>query len=344
MVLIVAADDLPLDQLVVNYDLEGFGPIGFAWAERIIVDGPVGGPARTQKEDVAFTESGLSVSLNRDFDYVQLTIARSNPGDAHLHLWGSARNDALKAGSGGSLLEGNAGLDTLLGGSGRDELFGGAGADVLRGGSNDDTLFGGDGHDTLGGGLGNDSLSSGTGRDRLAGGDGNDTLMGDLGADTLYGGNGRDRLLGGQGNDALYGDGGNDFLNGGYGNDTIFGGDGNDRIIGGQGFDILWGGAGADIFVFKRTEITTNEVFAAVISDFTPIEDRIDLTDFGAKYLGYAPYSASGSPEVRLKAGSDGVVAEVDADGNGTRDIMIRIDLSGLELASFFQTDEFVFL
>ncbi|MDX2100950.1 MAG: hypothetical protein SF002_00270 [Alphaproteobacteria bacterium] len=63
---------------------------------------------------------------------------------------------------------------------------------------------------------------------------------------------------------------GNDMLSGGFGRDTITGGDGADTLQGGQGADTLTGGTGADSFIVGSWDLVT---------DFTPGQDRIGLTN-----------------------------------------------------------------
>ncbi|MBF0296149.1 MAG: hypothetical protein HQL96_13245, partial [Magnetococcales bacterium] len=107
----------------------------------------------------------------------------------------------------------------------------------------------------------------------LFGGGGDDSLTGGAGVDRLYGGGSNDSLLGGAGNDSLFG---------GAGNDTLQGGDGMDLIHGGTGQDTLYGNAGADFFRFElfAGEAASLESLADVIVDFTPGEDRIEVSDY----------------------------------------------------------------
>ena len=70
----------------------------------------------------------------------------------------------------------------------------------------------------------------------------------------------------------LAGTAGADVLQGGAGADRITGGNGADVLIDGAGNDTLTGGAGADSFVFLPDGV------ADVVADFTPHEDRLDLS------------------------------------------------------------------
>lgn len=63
-----------------------------------------------------------------------------------------------------------------------------------------------------------------------------------------------------------------DVLQGGAGVDRISAGSGDDVLIDGAGSDTLTGGAGADTFVFVP------DGQADVVADFTPHEDRLDLS------------------------------------------------------------------
>ena len=66
----------------------------------------------------------------------------------------------------------------------------------------------------------------------------------------------------------------NDVLAGGAGADTISGGDGDDVLLDGAGVDVLTGGDGAD--TFKLTRDSAEDV----ITDFNPIQDRLDLSEY----------------------------------------------------------------
>ena len=63
-----------------------------------------------------------------------------------------------------------------------------------------------------------------------------------------------------------------DVLDGGAGPDRISAGGGDDVLIDGAGADTLTGGAGADTFVFVA------DGAADLVADFTPFEDRLDLS------------------------------------------------------------------
>ncbi|WP_161630518.1 S8 family serine peptidase [Gemmobacter nectariphilus] len=187
-----------------------------------------------------------------------------------------------------------------------DRVIGGAGADSLGGARGDDRLAGDDGADTLAGRAGDDWLDGGDGDDRLSGGAGDDTL------------------IGGAGRDRLRGQAGQDVLTGGDGDDWLHGGDGDDTLIGGAGRDVLTGGAGADVFVLGTADPGTGR---DRITDFTPGEDRIDLSALasGLTFVGAAPFS--GHPgEVRL--GPQAMRLMVDLDGDARADL--AVDLPGV--------------
>ena len=236
-----------------------------------------------------YTDNGRSVSVQVP-DIINLTGSDEDDvlaGDARANtLRGGDGDDTLYGGPGGDntnddRMYGEEGDDRLFGGRGNDRLFGGDDNDLLRGGPHNDLLEGGAGDDDLGGGDGNDTLEGGDGEDTLSGEAGNDELQGNADDDTLSGGDGRDDLFGGTGNDIVDGGNDNDDLFGGDGDDTLIGGNGNDDLEGGEGDDILEGGAGdddlvggfgADTFKFSSGEGDD------VIEDFTPGEDKIDLS------------------------------------------------------------------
>ncbi len=140
--------------------------------------------------------------------------------------------------------------DTLLGTLGNDFIYGWQGNDVLNGADGEDILYGDQGNDSLTGGKGNDLLAGGSGNDVLDGGDGNDILYGGQGDDVLIGGLGGDRLFGEAGLDTFYLESGADTVTGGQDKDTF--------IL----FPTLGGGTLAE---------------AAIITDFNPLEDELEL-------------------------------------------------------------------
>lgn len=205
------------------------------------------------------------------------------------------------------------GNDRILGGFGDDLITAGDGDDLVDGESGDDVIFGNFGNDTLTGGNGLDLIQAGEGNDQVFGGNGKDRLFGESGSDTLYGeknndvidgGDGEDLIYGGLGNDNLFGGLGSDFLYGEVGNDAINGSNGNDLIDGGQGNDLLMGGGfsvsfpdffevdtltgglGKDTFILGNANqvfyddlnvLSTGEFDYAVITDFNPNQDVIQL-------------------------------------------------------------------
>ena len=84
-----------------------------------------------------------------------------------------------------------------------------------------------------------------------------------------------DRIVGTEENDVLTGTAGNDFISGNGGDDTINGYGGSVGEL-----DILTGGAGADTFVIDMASYAYADDGYAVITDFQPGIDRLDLTGF----------------------------------------------------------------
>lgn len=172
---------------------------------------------------------------------------------------------------------------------------------------------------------GNDIITDTFGTDWINGQAGRDTLNGMSGADTIYGAGGNDRINGGTGDDDLYGGQGKDRIKGGKGDDTIDGQGGNDKITGGKGQDIMTGGDGLDTFIFTRSSDSATNANADVITDFVGAEDRIDLSAFGATYVGAAGFSGTGA-EVRVVTSGADVLVRVDVDGDGSADMKIVLE------------------
>lgn len=172
----------------------------------------------------------------------------------------------------------------------------------------------------------NDILITAAANDTLYGLGGDDLLLGDAGNDVLDGGGGRDRLFGGVGNDQLFG---------GTGSDQLFGASGDDLLNGWSSFntvpanpgrgtiDILVGGAGRDTFVVGTAYNdgifnTLGTQDYARISDFTPGQDRIQLSRGASYRLG----RAAGLPGTAIflrNGGTNELVAIVANVSSGLR-------------------------
>ena len=239
---------------------------------------------------------------------------------------GSNLDDRLWAGVGDDIVMGAGGDDMLFGDQGADSLFGGDGNDRIYIDSSDTLIDGGAGYDAvyIATGIGvvlDLDLSQVEWVADYAGGD--DTLDGaTLYVEmTAYAGGGRDIITGGSGNDFLWGGSGDDTISGGYGNDVLVGGTGADHLTGGAGIDVVYLNSGGgsdsaiDIVVIDRSEWGTDFVF-----DFTPGEDKIDLSALGTSFaalsiansFGHAYITIGGNPDLIAVANSGGVLTETD--------------------------------
>jgi Ca2+-binding RTX toxin-like protein len=186
-------------------------------------------------------------------------------------------------------------------GNGATTGTGNGGNNSLTGNSLNNTLNGGGGADTLMGGIGNDYYLINSADDVVIEerGRGTDTIeFTGFTSYTLV--NNVERLVLGTGavhgtgnslNNTLTGNSDNNSLFGGAGNDSIFGGAGNDTLTGANGsvrneIDTLTGGSGADLFVLGNASGTfynddyssqTGTTDYALITDFNPAEDRLQL-------------------------------------------------------------------
>ena len=279
-------------------------------------------------------------------------------------LEGRGGNDALSGGGGADTLLGGDGDDLVKGQKGGDDLLGDAGDDRLYGGAGNDQLFGGSGADILQGHSGDDTLTGGAGDDLYFVDSLGDTVVEEEGAgidevrvhkldyvlpDNVevlrissghYSGTGNalaNEINGSNGNNAILGLGGNDILRGRGGSDTIDGGAGNDVIAGNAGRDFLTGGSGADRFVFTSiTDSAPGPVNADVITDFSQAQgDRVQLAAIDAipggaddkfAFIGTAAFSGTaGELRYRHEAGTGDTLVEMDVDGDGVRDMTIRL-------------------
>ncbi|KNG92918.1 calcium-binding protein [Pseudaestuariivita atlantica] len=257
------------------------------------------------------------------------------PGGPSL-AFGDDGNDFLYAGniSTGVALHGNDGNDTVQGDAGNDTLSGGEGINQLDGQGGDDTVLytWATGRVLLD--FQTDVSSAGFARFYDNGASQGDTYAniehavgGDF-ADNLRGDGADNRLEGGGVSDRLYGRAGNDTLDGGAGADAIYGN---------LGADIMTGGPGAvrDRFIyFQANESGVGPGNRDIITDFTPGEDRIELSRIDADisqgfkqrfdFIGDAAFSNTAG-ELRFEQQGGITVVQADRDGDGVADFEIEL-------------------
>jgi Ca2+-binding RTX toxin-like protein len=206
---------------------------------------------------------------------------------------GSDGSDVIHGSAGEDTICGRASNDNLFGDANNDWMFGNQANDFVEGGIGDDIAFGGQGEDTVLGGTGADTLLGNLGDDSLYGEGSNDWMFGNQGAEVLKGGEGEDILYGGKGNDTLQGEVGSDFLLGDLDNDFLVGADPNVANAGAGEIDTLLGGEGADTFALGDSlqayyndgnTGTSGLGDYALILDFNPAEDSIQLSGSSASY------------------------------------------------------------
>lgn len=93
------------------------------------------------------------------------------------------------------------------------------------------------------------------------------TLQGCEGNDVLYGGSGDDRLSRGTGDDILRGGLGSDVMEGGAGDDRVFWSPPSPEGAGNPPHDTATGGEGNDVLVLDVTEVSLEDVLAAMVLD-----------------------------------------------------------------------------
>lgn len=286
-------------------------------------------------------------------------------------ITGFLGSDKLFGGSGRDTIYGMDGHDTMNGGTGNDRLFGGNGNDTMAGGAGADYLNGELGYDTVDyrGVTGTrgvtidlritkaqdtkaDGFDTIINVEQVFGSNLNDTITGSNGDDHLYGFNGSDIINGAGGNDniiggfgettgnTLSGGDGNDSILASSGADTLRGDAGNDRLTGLLGADQLTGGTGADRFEFQNLADSTVTA-ADTITDFNGTEDLIIMTplQFTASqtFIGSAAFSATGGAELQVTTTAGVQTLQVDANGDGTADMAIKV--IGTALAA----DDFIY-
>lgn len=265
---------------------------------------------RVSGGDLSALYTGLINAAVFDDDPLLQSLGTDNA--EYQNIGGTWFDDELRAGDGGSWMNGKAGDDVLLGGQGNDVMSGAWGLDHMVGGEGADRLYGGAQNDSLSGGAGNDRLFGGSDHDRLSGGSGRDFLSGGAGADGLVGGEGDDKL------------------NGGGGHDLLFGGDGDDVLIGEWGDDQLIGGLGADTFLYYW-----NHAGIDTILDFESGSDIVALRGLDANtntvandaftWIDSAAFSNTAG-ELRIELLQNGVMVQGDMDGDGVADFQLMVE------------------
>ena len=193
-------------------------------------------------------------------------------------------------------LTGNAGANRLTGNAGANRLNGGAGADTMAGGAGNDVFVLHDTGDRV------IELAQG-GRDEIVSSAISLNLAGfahvevaRLAGTAALAANGSARA------DTLFGNAGANRLNGGAGADTL---------SGGAGADTLTGGLGADVFQFVSSTASRGDR----IADFTPREDRINLSSFMPEgtFIGAAAFAGLAG-QVRYDRMTGRLIGDLDGD------------------------------
>jgi Ca2+-binding RTX toxin-like protein len=176
----------------------------------------------------------------------------------------------------------------------------------------------------IGGHVNNVAVAQGTVIETVLLGRGNDVVQTSDVASMVRGGRGNDTITGGRGGDALFGDVGDDSLTGMRGRDT------------------LTGGTGADLFVFETAKDSgSGRKQADVLADFNGADgDRIDLSGIGRaddslSFIGRKAFSGTAG-EVRFGVPGDDALVQLDLNGDGKADFMLRLeDVTALTAADF---------
>ncbi len=313
--------------------------IGGSGGDRLI------GAAGIDTASYILSAGGLIVDMTNPF-----LNSGAATGDTYLtleNLQGSRFGDSLRGNHLDNGIYGMQGDDTLIGYAGDDLFSGGPGADRQIGGIGTDTVTYVSAPAGVIADLVTPAANTGDARgdsylsiENLVGTGFGDVLRGNHMDNVIYGLDGGDVLIGRGGHDLVFGGDGADALRGDGGNDTLQGDAGEDLLIGGPGSDLLIGGADADTFAFASASDAGLGPNKDRIADFEIGSDVIDISGMSPavfQFVGTAPFSGTGGPEVRLNDAPDGsTVVAFDADGDGTVDGEIHVvGLAGLTADDF---------
>jgi len=167
---------------------------------------------------------------------------------------------------------------------------------------------------------GDDNLTGGAGEDVFFAYEGNDIIV-DTNAssiDYVYAGEGNDWIFTGGGDDYAYGNAGNDTILGDRGSDILAGDEGDDLLIGAyfirsnpdpgvDDIDTLSGGSGSDTFVLGEKGGPFYDSSGlpvpfgpdyAIIKDFDPDSDKIQLHGSSSEYVVGSGLGGSDVPDI----------------------------------------------
>ena len=213
-------------------------------------------------------------------------------------------------------------IENLIGTAFNDRLVAGDGGSELTGGTGDDILVSGAGGDRLIGKDGTDTVSYELARAGVA-------VDLNLTQAQATGGAGVDYL---SGIESLMGSAFDDSLVGSKGDNRISAGAGNDTLTGGAGMDWLLGGAGADTFIFRATSDSRPGAYDT-IADFSHAEgDRINLSaiDASTRLAGDQGFTlvdhfTRTAGQLVIASEKGGYLVEVDVNGDGLADFGLHV-------------------
>lgn len=118
---------------------------------------------------------------------------------------------------------------------------------------------------------------------------------------------------------------------------TIDAGPGDDEITGGGGDDTLTGGTGGDVFIY-----TSKNDAEDIITDFTPHEDTIDLTEFLPKigYIGGPNAFEDNILKIQDTAGGVNLLFRANGQASGTLETLAKIE--GVSVAQLAVGRDFI--
>ncbi len=245
-------------------------------ASAVSTDDPLGFALGLTEDEAGTLLDESQLEPTRQDALARLSAEPETPASGNGNLVGTPGDDIIRAADDVTAIDSLDGDDLLAAGLGTSEVFADGGDDIVLGGSGPgSTLDEGE----------NAVLFGGSGDDIVFGGEGDDRISGEAGDDIMLGGGGDDDLITRRaGTNMFFGGAGDDDINRfnvgeafETGLEVVNAGAGDDFVTLGLGTTLVELGEGQDRLIMLNSNEALDDDPLAVVTDFTPGEDRIFL-------------------------------------------------------------------